>query len=178
MSANYMDVFLQKHGLTRYDVHKRTGISQQTLSNANKKLPEAYSGKILMSLSEATSLSPGKVLDQLLEIQIKDELYEVTDWETLKNAVENLYAVFYIKGPFMETVKEMKSEQLSEDELMGLELGTRGTAYITETVFSWLYRQFKVKDKEKDRIKHRVTIQYHIVVVDESTILLKRKNIG
>ena len=84
-----MDVFLQKFGLTRYDVSKRTGISQQTLSSANKKDPGSYSVKILSALSDATGISPGEVLDQLLRIQKEEERFVVRNWDELKIAVDN-----------------------------------------------------------------------------------------
>ncbi len=39
---NYLDLYLQKNNCKRYDVHKKTGVSQQLLSTHTKKNIDKY----------------------------------------------------------------------------------------------------------------------------------------
>ena len=173
----YMDVFLQKFGVTRYDVFKRTGISQQTLSSANKKDPESYSGKILSALSQATGISPGDVLDSLIRIKNRDEVYIVRDWEELKFALDARKDEFHVMGEFTEIMKEVKSGQLSDTARLGTELGSGGTSGIIEALYYFVHRQLSGGNKEEEKIKDKVSKLYHIVLLDEHTVALKLKTL-
>ena len=173
----YMDVFLQKFGVTRYDVFKRTGISQQTLSSANKKDPESYSGKILSALSQATGISPGDVLDSLIRIKNRDEVYIVRDWEELKFALDARKDEFHVMGEFTEIMKEVKSGQLSDTARLGTELGSGGTSGIIEALYYFVHRQLSGGNKEEEKIKDKVSKLYHIILLDEHTVALKLKTL-
>jgi len=173
----YMDVFLQKFGITRYDVFKRTGISQQTLSSANKKDPESYSGKILSALSQATGISPGDVLDSLIRIKNRDEVYIVRDWEELKFALDARKDEFHVMGEFTEIMKEVKSGQLSDTARLGTELGSGGTSGIIEALYYFVHRQLSGGNKEEEKIKDKVSKLYHIILLDEHTVALKLKTL-
>jgi len=172
-----MDVFLQKFGITRYDVFKRTGISQQTLSSANKKDPESYSGKILSALSQATGISPGDVLDSLIRIKNRDEVYIVRDWEELKFALDARKDEFHVMGEFTEIMKEVKSGQLSDTARLGTELGSGGTSGIIEALYYFVHRQLSGGNKEEEKIKDKVSKLYHIILLDEHTVALKLKTL-
>ena len=174
----YIDVFLQKFGITRYDVHKRTGISQQTLSSANKKDPETYSGKILTALSQATGISPGDVLDALIRIKNKDEVFIVRNWEELKIALEARKPEFHVIGEFTEIMKEVKSGQLSDTARMGTELGTRGGVGLIESLYYFVHRQLSGGNKEEEKIKDQVSKLYHIILMDEHTVALRLRSLS
>ena len=174
----YMDVFLQKFGITRYDVHKRTGISQQTLSSANKKDPEAYSGKILTALSQATGISPGDVLDALIRIKKKDEVFIVRNWEELKIALEARKPEFHVIGEFTVIMKEVKSGQLSDTARMGTELGTGGGVGLIESLYYFVHRQLSGGNKEEEKIKDQVSKLYHIILMDEHTVALRLRSLS
>lgn len=174
---NVMDIFLQKFGMTRYDVSQRTGISQQTLSSANKKDPEGYSGKILMALSQATGISPGEVLDALLAIKTNQELYFVRNWEEMKIAVDSLHPIFQVKGEFAAIIREVKSGQLSDTERLGTELGSHGGSVVLEVLFQWVYNQIKGLNTEEEKIKDKVGRLYDISLKDETTAVLSLKSL-
>lgn len=174
----YMDVFLQKFGITRYDVFKRTGISQQTLSSANKKDPESYSGKILSALSQATGISPGEVLDSLIRIKNLDEVFIVRDWEELKIALDARKTEFHVMGEFTEIMKEVKSGQLSDTARLGTELGSGGSSGIIEALYYFVHRQLSGGNKEEEKIKDKVSKLYHIILLDEHTVALKLKSLS
>lgn len=173
-----MDVFLQKFGLTRYDVSKRTGISQQTLSSANKKDPGSYSVKILSALSDATGISPGEVLDQLLRIQKEEERFVVRNWDELKIAVDAMKERFLVEGEFTEVMKDVKSGQLSDTARLGTELGTGGGVGIIEALYYFVHRQLSGGNKEEEKLKDRLTSLYHIILLDEHTVELKLKSLS
>ncbi len=175
---NYIDIFLQKFGLTRYDVSQKTGISQQTLSSANKKDPQSYSGKILMALSEATGISPGDVLDAILRIQRSNDYYLVRNWDELVIALESRQTYFYVQGEFTEIMRQIKDGQLSDTATMGTELGSRGTSGLMVEIVNWVYRQLKGGNKDEEKIKDKISKVYNIVLIDEKTVMLKLKSLN
>lgn len=67
----YIDIFLKDYGKTRYEVSKKTGISEQVLSKANNRNPETYSIKIVESLAQAVGILPEQALRKLLDIKNK-----------------------------------------------------------------------------------------------------------
>jgi len=174
----YMDIFLQKFGLTRYDVSKRTGISQQTLSIANKKNPESYSGKILIALSEATGISPGEVFDALVRIKKGNEYFVVRNWEELKLALDTLKPEFHVMGEFTEIMREVKSGQLSDVARMGTELGSGGSSGLIEELYYFVHRQLSGGNKEEEKIKDKVSKLYHIILLDDHTVVLRLKSLS
>ncbi len=171
-----MDVFLQKFGLTRYDVWKMTGISQQTLSKANRKTSNDYSGKVLKALSEATGISPGEVLDSIFRIEKDKELFIVHDFEELRRAYKDQMPEFYVKGNFVEVMKEVKSGQLSDTARMGTELGSGGSSGIIEALYYFAYNHLKGGDVKQEKLKDDITKLYYIIMLDEETALLRLKS--
>ncbi len=69
-----LDRYLNQRGLTRYDVSKLTGISEQALSKANKRDPETYTVKTIAKIAQATQQTPGTVLDELIKIRDLEEI--------------------------------------------------------------------------------------------------------
>ncbi|WP_343345725.1 helix-turn-helix domain-containing protein [Terrisporobacter petrolearius] len=63
---NYLDLYLRKNNCKRYDIHKKTGVSQQLLSNHTKISVENYSGKVLVAIASTINKTPGDVLNDLL----------------------------------------------------------------------------------------------------------------
>lgn len=66
----YIDIFLKDYGKTRYEVSKKTGISEQVLSKANNRNPETYSIKIVEALAQAVGILPEQTLRKLLDTPI------------------------------------------------------------------------------------------------------------
>ncbi|MDA5772143.1 anti-CRISPR protein AcrIIA1, partial [Listeria monocytogenes] len=64
-----LDEFLKKHDLTRYQLSKLTGISQNTLKDQNEKSLNKYTVSILRSLSLISGLSVSDVLFELEELE-------------------------------------------------------------------------------------------------------------
>ncbi|MBC2268372.1 anti-CRISPR protein AcrIIA1 [Listeria sp. FSL L7-0083] len=69
MSIKLLDEFLKKHNLTRYQLSKLTGISQNTLKDQNEKALNKYTVSLLRGLALATGLSDSNVLFELANIE-------------------------------------------------------------------------------------------------------------
>ncbi|WP_419725887.1 helix-turn-helix domain-containing protein [Terrisporobacter petrolearius] len=65
---NYLDLYLRKNNCKRYDIHKKTGVSQQLLSNHTKRSVEKYSGKVIIAIASTINKTPGDVLNDLLAL--------------------------------------------------------------------------------------------------------------
>ena len=66
---NALDFYLQKHNCKRYDVHKKTGISQQLLATHKNKQIKQYSGKVLFAIADTLGKTPGEVLIDFRKIK-------------------------------------------------------------------------------------------------------------
>ncbi|EAG4505939.1 hypothetical protein CBM20_14530 [Listeria monocytogenes] len=69
MSLKLLDEFLKTHNLTRYQLSKLTGISQNTLKDQNEKPLNKYSVSILRALALITEQQVTDVFTELAEIE-------------------------------------------------------------------------------------------------------------
>ncbi|MBC1378025.1 anti-CRISPR protein AcrIIA1 [Listeria innocua] len=69
MSLKLLDEFLKTHNLTRYQLSKLTGISQNTLKDQNEKALNKYTVSLLRGLALVTGLSDSNVLFELASIE-------------------------------------------------------------------------------------------------------------
>ena len=64
-----IDVFLERYNLTRNKVSVITGIAPSTLMDSNRREVRTYKVETIIALSQATEISPGDVLNELLKIE-------------------------------------------------------------------------------------------------------------
>ncbi|EAC2471049.1 anti-CRISPR protein AcrIIA1 [Listeria monocytogenes] len=69
MSIKLLDEFLKKHDLTRYQLSKLTGISQNTLKDQNEKTLNKYTVSILRALALITGMPISDVLFELEDLE-------------------------------------------------------------------------------------------------------------
>ncbi|EAF4479049.1 TPA_asm: anti-CRISPR protein AcrIIA1 [Listeria monocytogenes] len=69
MNIKLLDEFLKKHDLTRYQLSKLTGISQNTLKDQNEKSLNKYTVSFLRALSLISGLSVSDILFELEDIE-------------------------------------------------------------------------------------------------------------
>ncbi|EAE1303804.1 hypothetical protein EP43_15085, partial [Listeria monocytogenes] len=62
MAIKLLDEFLKKHDLTRYQLSKLTGISQNTLKDQNEKTLNKYTVSILRALALIAGMPASDVL--------------------------------------------------------------------------------------------------------------------
>lgn len=67
---NVLQKYLDQNNLTKYQIAKKTGISQMTLSHATEdtKPLSDQTVKVIAAVAEALNKTPGQVLDNLINM--------------------------------------------------------------------------------------------------------------
>ncbi|WP_261806774.1 helix-turn-helix transcriptional regulator [Lapidilactobacillus luobeiensis] len=171
---NVLDIFLKQNGLTRYDLSKKVGISEQTLSKASKRDPETYSGKTLIAISKGTNHSPGEVLDQLLTIRDSDLLYTASNLKEIRQKVKEQEDEFIIQGEFNSILKDIKKSTLSENEQLGFNLGTAGLGTSVVWIINRIFNSID-SNKEEENLKTDIAMLYQIKLLNSNEAKLRLK---
>lgn len=67
---NILQTYLDKNGISKYKIYKKTGVSQMTLSHATqdgKKL-SGQTVKVISAVAATIDKTPGQVLDELIAL--------------------------------------------------------------------------------------------------------------
>ncbi|QUG42998.1 hypothetical protein KD050_07095 [Psychrobacillus sp. INOP01] len=83
-----LDIYLQKNGKKRYDVFKKTGISQQMLASVNKKDISSYSVKTIQAIAKTVEKSVGTVLEELVRLEQENAYFEAFNVDDLLLALK------------------------------------------------------------------------------------------
>jgi hypothetical protein len=166
-----LDIYLQKNGKKRYDVFKETGISQQMLSSANKKSVSSFSVKTIQAIAKTVNKSEGIVLDELIKLEKENAYFEAFDAEDLLLAFKNKESHIVIKGNNIGSLKNFTESTLSENDTLGLELGSAGTVNILAEVFYQLINVFSNKDDVQKKIESEIR-KYKIKKISDNEYLL------
>lgn len=173
---NYLDLYLQRNGIKRYDVYKITGISQQLLSTHTKKRIEKYSNKVVIALAEALNKTPGTVLDELLALQKENPAFEAYNPTELLEALEFKYDRIIIKGAYCSEIYKLMKGQLSETESMGFELGSAGTATVLAYAINVARDLFSNSDKVSRDIERKI-VSYKLESASEENVTIRLKQL-
>ncbi len=171
-----LDVYLQKNGKKRYDVYKNTGVSQQLLSIVNKKEVNQFSVKTVEAIAATVGKSPGEVLNEMIKLEKENPIFEVSSTEELLFAFENKEERILIKGEYTKELEEIAKSQLTENETMGAELGSSGTAAIFTEVVYQLINLFSKQDEDMKKIESQMR-KYKMKKQGENEILLYLKQL-
>lgn len=171
---NYLDLYLQRNNCKRYDVYKRTGISQQLLASHTNKNPDKFSSKVLISVAEALEKTPGTVLDELLELQKENPAFEAFNPDELLIALNYKYDTIIIKGAYSREVYKIMQGQLSETETLGLELGSAGMVTVLAYAINEVKNLFSKSDKIEQGIEKKLP-EYKLVAASKEEVVLKLK---
>lgn len=173
---NVLDIFLKQNDMTRYDLSKQVGISEQTLSKASKRDPETYSVKTLVAISSGTGYSPGEVLDKLLAIRDSDIVYVASTLKEIRQKVNEKEDVFIIRGEFSSLMKEIKQSSLSEAEELGFQLGMGGAGSYLVWIINRIINSFG-SNKEEENLKDDIMTLYTIELLNSSEAKLRLKQL-
>lgn len=175
---NYLDLYLQKNNIKRYDVYKKTGVSQQLLSNHTKKEVENYSTKVITAIANTLDKSPGQVLDELIQLKNENPVFEAYSPEELLIGLKAKEDVIVIKGAYHEKIYELLTCNLSDTETMGFELGSAGLINILADAITSVREFFTNKDMDKidKEIEKRLKV-YKIREVSEDSIVFYLKQL-
>lgn len=173
---NYLDLYLQRNNMKRYDVYKKTGISQQLLSTHTNKGIEKYSNKVIMALAQSLGKTPGTVLDELLALEKENPAFEAYNPTELLTALEFKYDKIIIKGAYCKEIYKLMKSQLSETETMGFELGSAGVASVLAYAINAARDLFSNTDKVTKEIERKV-ISYKLESASEEEVAIRLKQL-
>ncbi|MBD1381868.1 XRE family transcriptional regulator [Metabacillus arenae] len=165
-----LDIYLQRNKKKRYDVFKETGLSQQMLASVNKKNVSSYSVKTIQAIAKTVNKSEGMVLDELLKLETENAIFEVFNTEDLLIALNNKEPYIAIKGEYKTQMEELAKTQLSDNETLGLELGSAGLVNILAEGIYQFANLFSTKDDEQKKIESQLR-KYNIKKINESEFL-------
>ena len=67
-----LDTYLEKNDLTRYRLSKQTDLSPTTLQRSSDKDAFTINPRVLWGISLVTDKTPGKILDELIELEMEN----------------------------------------------------------------------------------------------------------
>ena len=166
-----IDSYLQRNGLKRYDVAKRSGISQQVLSNAKNKLALELPMSVVAAIATSVGKTPGAVLDELVELEHEDHTFEALDMERFVIALESQEQYIIIKGPALDEIRPMVEGQVSTLQKDLNEFGWRGGSWFVSAV-SFAQNKLSRSDAELHKITEALR-NYDILINAREEIILK-----
>jgi len=159
---NYIDIYLQRNNLRKFDIIEKFNISENLFSNYKNKKIEKYSTEVIMTLATVLNRKPGEVLNELLLLEKENPAFEVFNSDDLLLALNEKYNLITIKGDYYDEIYKLMKGHLTEKEKLGLELGSNGTitilAYVIESIVD-LFTKFPKKDVEIDKKLRRYKIK-------------------
>ncbi|MBE6053643.1 MAG: XRE family transcriptional regulator [Clostridium sartagoforme] len=174
---NFLDLYLQRNNSKRYEIYKKTGVSQQLLATHTNKKIENYSNKVIMALAEALGKTPGCVLDELLALEKENPAFEAYNPEQLLTALQFKYDRIIIKGAYCKEIYQLMRSQLSETESMGFELGSGGVATVLAYAINAARDLFSNSDKVNKEIERKI-ISYKLENASEENVTIKLKQLS
>lgn len=173
---NYLDLYLQRNNCKRYDIYKKTGVSQQLLSNHTNKKIKRYSSKILIALANTLNKTPGEVLDELIALELENPAFEVFNPSELLIGLKQKYDTIIIKGAYANEIYKLMRNQLSEKELMGFELGSSGLATVLDYAISAARNLFSNSNKIDNDIEIKLRL-YKLKEISNNNLILSLKQL-
>lgn len=105
-------------------------------------------------------------------------LYEVFTKDELFSALKEKYDYILIKGELVSDIHTIMKGQLSEDEMLGFELGSAGTTSILASVFDAIIDHFSSEKREKiDKDIEKKLKIYKIKQLSKDQILLSLRQL-
>lgn len=173
---NYLDLYLRRNNCKRYDVHKKTGVSQQLLSNHTKRSIERYSGKVIIAVADTLNRTPGDVFNELLALEKENPAFEAYNPEELLSGLTEQWDYIIIKGAYGKEIYNLMRGQLSETETMGFELGSSGTLTILATAIDAVRYLFSNCDKTNKEIEKKLKL-YKLSSMSDDVVFLTLKQL-
>lgn len=69
-----LDTYLESQGLTRYKISRATKIAATTLQRSSTREADDINPRVLFAVAEVLRTTPGKVLDDLIEMEMKNDM--------------------------------------------------------------------------------------------------------
>ncbi|HHT20083.1 MAG TPA: hypothetical protein GXZ74_01430 [Tissierellia bacterium] len=166
-----IDTYLQSFDLKRYDVAKRSGISQQVLSNARNKPALQLPMSVVSAIAKSVAKTPGAVLDELIALENEGRTYMAKDYERLLIGLENQEEYIIISGPFVDEIRPVIEAQLSSLSKDILEFGFRGMMPLVSLIRQG-FTKLTGRDTDEQRLQERL-MNYEILISAKDEIILQ-----
>ncbi|WP_297134614.1 helix-turn-helix domain-containing protein [Terrisporobacter sp.] len=173
---NYLDLYLRKNNCKRYDVHKKTGVSQQLLSNHTKRSIEKYSGKVLIAIANTLDKTPGDVLNELLALERENPAFEAYNPDELLLGLNEQWDYIVIKGAYGKEIYNIMKGHLSETETLGFELGSNGCITVLVSAIETVMDLFSNSDKTSREIEKKLKL-YKLNSMSDDVVFLTLKQL-
>lgn len=103
-------------------------------------------------------------------------MFEVHNSTDLLTAFDNKEEEFVIKGDYCKDIREYAKSQLSETELLGIELGGAGIPSLFGYLIEAVMDLFSHESKEKLKIEKKLRL-YKIESIDKTAIKLRLRQL-
>lgn len=100
-----------------------------------------------------------------------DSYYEAWNEEELLEGLRKREMSILIKGEYNSKVKKLVKTKLTDDELIGIELGTSGTIGLFSEVIYLILNSFSGQSKIDKKLESKIR-QYNFKLDDDKNILL------
>ncbi|OFI50546.1 hypothetical protein BG261_01340 [Floricoccus tropicus] len=173
---NVLDIYLKENGTNRTQLVGKTNISEKALAKTSKRDPEDYSADIVVAISEEVGATPGQILDRMLVIRDSDMLYHATNFEELKQKVDEQEDEFVLEGDFYDFVKKIKASTLSERETLGFNYGSNGWGDFAAFVLH-RFKNNMSREKESKNLQQKISKLYNIKILNKKESLFRLRQL-
>lgn len=97
--------------------------------------------------------------------------YEVWNEKELLEGLRNRESYILVKGEYKDNVKKLINTKLSDNELMGAELGSAGSLSILSELVHLLINSFSDQSKIEKQLENKIR-EYNFTLDDNKDILL------
>lgn len=101
----------------------------------------------------------------------KVDYFEVWNEEDLLEGFKSKKDYMIIKGDYNHEVRNLLNTKLSDNELLGLELGSAGLIYVFSELIYKFINSLNNKEKEKKELESAIR-QYNFKIIEDDNILL------
>lgn len=114
------------------------------------------------------------MLIDLLKKEKKSPVLTITSDEDLKQGLENQNPFILITPEYRKERSKLVGSVLSEKDLLGLELGSRGHIHIADSVINWAFNLFRSVSKDYKQLENKLRA-YRLKANDKDGIVIFRQ---
>ena len=143
-------LYLDQFNLSLQDVEEK---DKHTLS---QKSVIHYSNDFLKSLSKAINKERSLILLDLLILEERQTVVKVSNDQEFIDAINDYATYIFIDPLYKEKRKKLVQSVLTEQDLLGFELGSRGGIHIMDSLFYWIMGHFGTDSKEYKVLENKL----------------------
>ncbi|MCB5951318.1 hypothetical protein LI951_04495 [Enterococcus sp. BWT-B8] len=162
--------------VSSYQISMGTGISRQMIGKLRNGQADFHKGSLENALSLYSFALEQKKIGNLL-MNKNETLKEVATKDDLLDALKRKTDEILVIGELAAEINELKKNQLTDTEIMGVELGGGGMLTILEYLISLLIDAGEKINKNEKAIRKKIIRLYYIKRVGPASVLLRLKQL-